>query len=386
MVKKIFLSILLFFFLFTSGCWDRKDIEKRAFILGITFDKVDSEVAQEQIKKLGEPELYAPRFTITYVHPLPKVVIGEGIGEDTFTTKSITASIAKEAEKEMATRTNLELFFGHTDLVLFGEEVLNEKKDVREILDYLHRNKSINWNVNVAVVEGKAKDIFKIKPKEAPLLAPYMVGIMENKAQNSKIGKVTLKQMFSDMEGKGTMLLPRMKGDQDEVKIEGAALIKDFTLRGYLTGQQARSFMFLKGIIQGGSMVTRYENVLIPYTIVNAQVKKEVKTTKNGLEFVFKIESEGQLEEGIYGEELLNDTHIKEIEKLVEEEIKKDSEELIGKLQGEYKTDVIDVGNTIKKFHPKIWKQVESNWDEIFCKMDIKTQVKVNIRRVGAVK
>ena len=35
------------------------------------------------------------------------------------------------------------------------------------------------------------------------------------------------------------------------------------------------------------------------------------------------------------------------------------------------------------KFHPKLWKEVSQDWDEVFSNMDIEVAVKVHIRRRG---
>ena len=385
MAKKILMLLLVCLLLLNTGCWDKQDIEERALVLGIAFDKPPEEELARQRENASEPEHFSPRYSITYIHPLASTVVGKGAGEDTFSSMTITTRSPKEAEREMNTRIDLQLFFGHTDLILFGEDVLKNEEYMKEMMDYLHRNQNINWDAKVAVVQGRAKDVFEMKPTGANLLVPYVVGIMENRRVSSRVSHVTLTQMLTELGQRGTVVLPKINLGKDEVKVEGAAIIQNFKFRGYFTGQEARSLMFLKGTLQGGGIVTKYEDTLISYTIGNSKLEKKLKTTEDGLQMIFKLRTEGQLDEGTYNLDLMDDKLIKTMEKSVAEEITKDAMETIKKLQREYKADVIRVGSYIQKFHPKIWKQVEKDWEEVFSSMDIQVQTDARIRRVGVV-
>lgn len=361
------------------------DIEERNYVSGIAFDNPEQEDVEMQRQNLEEAELFTPRYSIAYIIPLPAAMAGEG-GEETHFTKSITAVNPDEAERQMATRLNRDLYFGHTDLVLFGEEFLKNPDKVKEAMDYLHRNQEFNWNLFVGVVEGEAKDAFAVKSTAMINLVEYIRGIMENRPQTSKVADVSLDQMMVDMGDDGTMALPKVIVSKDEVKVEGAALIKDFQFHGYFSGNEARSIMFLKGTIEGGGVVTKYKDLYMPYTIVNADVQKEFTATEEGLQMTYIIDSEGQLDQGIYGEDFLDDKGIREMEAQVKKEIIEDCMDVIQKLQEEHQADVIYAGDYIQKYHPKIWDQVKKDWNQEFSDMEIKVEAEVHIRRTGVVK
>ena len=44
---------------------------------------------------------------------------------------------------------------------------------------------------------------------------------------------------------------------------------------------------------------------------------------------------------------------------------------LITKVQQEFKSDIFGFGATIHRKHPKIWRELESNWGEEFSKLDV---------------
>lgn len=386
MVKRGAIILLLLCLFLISGCWDMMDIEEHNYVSGIAFDEPEKKDVERQRQNLEEAELFTPRYSITYIAPIPATMVGEGSGEEQFNAKSITAVNPDEAERQMATRTNRDLYFGYTDLVLFGEKLLKEPDKVKELMDYLHRNQEFNWDLLVGVVEGEAKDAFSIKPVAVSNLVKYIRGIMENRPVTSKVADVSLDQMMVDMGDDGTMALPRVTVSKDEVKVEGAALIKDFQLQDYFTGNEARSIIFLKGTMEGGGIVVRYRDRYIPYTIVNASTKQELITTEEGLQMTYTIESEGQLDQGIYGENFLDNKVIRGIESEVEKEIVKDCTAILEELQEDYQADVIYAGDYIRKYHPKIWSQVKDDWDQEFSEMDIRVEAEVEIRRTGVVK
>lgn len=363
-----------------------KDIEERLYIIGITFDKPDEEEIERQRENLEEPDKFTPRYLITYLSPIPSAQTEGGGEEETYSTRSITTVTPDEGSRQMATRIDKDLFFGHAKLVLFGEEILKDKKVVMEMLDYLHRNQKYNWNVLVGVVQGNAKDAFSINPKGIAELVPYITGIMQNRPETSKVADVTLSQLAADMGDDGTMALPKVIVAPDEIKVEGAAVIKDYTLLDYLSGVEGRATMFLKGTLEGGSVIVEYKNELIPYVIVNAGVKNELKTTEEGLQLSYAIETEGQLDEGIYGGDFVTDENIKDIEEQVEREIVEDCMRVIEKLQKELRVDVIYADSYIMKYHPKIWEQIEDDYSEYFQEMDIRVTADVKIRGAGVVK
>ncbi|HHT50797.1 MAG TPA: Ger(x)C family spore germination protein [Eubacteriaceae bacterium] len=384
--KKFFLIFFIISLFFISGCWDMIDIERRLFVVGVGIDKPSQEEIERQRKVLEEPENFTPRYLITYLSPVPSAKIEAGGGEGSYFTKSTTAITLDAGVRQISTRIDKRLFFGHSKLVLFGEDILKDKNIVLEMIDYLQRNQDYNWHILVGVVEGKAQDVLNIEPKGAKGIVPYITGIMESRQETSRVADVTLKQFIVNLGHEGIVALPRLVVAPDEVKVEGVAIIKDFKLLGYLSGLEGRSLMFLKGTIEGGSVVIKYLNEFIPFAIVQADVKKKLKVTDEGLQLTYSIETEGQLNEGIYNRDFSSIENIRTIEKLIEEEIVRDCNRVIKRLQKEFKVDIIYGDKYINHFHPKIWNEIKDNYLEVFEDMDIRVEADVKIRRTGIVK
>lgn len=361
------------------------NIEENDFISGIAIDEPDPKVVAEQRARLKEPELFTPRYSVTYLSPIPSALTEKGGGK-AYDTKSITGPSPNELEREMVTRAPKRLNFSHTELVLIGEKIFKDPEKIKESMDYLQRNQRFNWNILVGVVDGRAGDAFNIENPVIKNPASYLTDIMRNRRLSSRVADVTLTQMTVDMGEDGTMALPKVILAKDELKVEGAAVIKDFTLAGYISGTQSRDVMFLKGTIEGGNIFINYGDFSLPYIIKDAKVKKDLKVTDEGLQLTYRIQSEGELEQGIYGENFFDDKAVRKIESRVEKELAKDCMNTIRLLQNKYHADIIYAGDYIRKYHPKIWKQIEGDWETVFSEMDFRVETDIHIRRAGVVK
>lgn len=74
------------------------------------------------------------------------------------------------------------------------------------------------------------------------------------------------------------------------------------------------------------------------------------------------------------------------MEEAINGEVKKEIDKTLEVIQKKYKADAIGVGEYIFNFHPKLWKQVEKDWEEIFSQMEIDVNIDTKIRRRGLIK
>ena len=70
---------------------------------------------------------------------------------------------------------------------------------------------------------------------------------------------------------------------------------------------------------------------------------------------------------------------VKKLEVHIEKTMKKELSAVIARLQ-EKKMDVIDIGNTVYKKDPALWKKREKDWDNIFANIQFAIDVEVNIK------
>lgn len=107
--KKLLALILIFIMVLTSGCWDKVEIEKRAFIYFFAADKSEGEETQDggNIKSFYEGE-YKKIKTIFFI-PIPSKIAAGGEGEPNAIMED-TASSIPEAIKDISMSENRQFF------------------------------------------------------------------------------------------------------------------------------------------------------------------------------------------------------------------------------------------------------------------------------------
>lgn len=105
---------------------------------------------------------------------------------------------------------------------------------------------------------------------------------------------------------------------------------------------------------------------------------------KNGkLSIRIEITSVGNIGESMGVRGIDNPDFVSMLNKQTEKVIKERVEQLVEKAQKEYRSDFIGFGNAIWQEEPKIWKEVENQWDETFTKIPVEVAVRVDIKGIG---
>ncbi|MDN4494718.1 Ger(x)C family spore germination protein [Ureibacillus aquaedulcis] len=143
---KLFILILLPIITILTGC-EFKDIDKNVFVSMIGIDKSDDEDKPYKITL----KLYVPTSSFKQ-SPKPEYAYITQNGE------TLT-----EAIRLMESYSDKELEFGHSKLIVIGEDLLAEKAN--EIMDFLLRRPDIQMISWVAVGRPSAEEVVKMVPQ-----------------------------------------------------------------------------------------------------------------------------------------------------------------------------------------------------------------------------
>ncbi|MCY7789635.1 Ger(x)C family spore germination C-terminal domain-containing protein [Bacillus haynesii] len=75
---------------------------------------------------------------------------------------------------------------------------------------------------------------------------------------------------------------------------------------------------------------------------------------------------------------------MKEVERLAGDQVNVWIKSALGKLQSEYRTDVLKFGEKYRIQYPREWEKVKGKWDELFAEADITYDVDINIDNFGS--
>jgi spore germination protein KC len=76
---------------------------------------------------------------------------------------------------------------------------------------------------------------------------------------------------------------------------------------------------------------------------------------------------------------------IQELEQQASKTLVKIIKDTIRAAQNKYKTDFLGFGNVVHRSSPGAWKDLQSDWDEVFADTDVDVSATVNINRTGTV-
>lgn len=376
--RKIRASILLLLcILLLSGCWDKIEIEDRLFVLAVGVDKV-----REEEQKTPED-----RYTLSFVSPLvDKVKEGEGPAFNTYKTVSNTLIMSLS---QLLERFSQKQFFGHTRAVFFGEDIMKDDKLLKGLIDGMYRFQELHGSMNAYIVPGRAEDVFNVEPAFDRLLMPYIVGITENADYTSKVMKLSLSDMIIKLtDQKGSLVIPQVIPEKKEVRMNGAGVLKDYKLIGYLGDEEVAVYNWLTDKAQGGNISVEYKDISVAFRHFTFNRDIELSKVEDGKIYLnYNMKTEGSIEEYKIDQNILNENILKEIGKEVEKRIKGESEKLIKKFQEEFRVDLIGVKDYLSKYQPKLYKTIESDYDNYFVNnIVINVTADVRIRRIGMIK
>lgn len=377
-MKKILLYILIISIVFTTGCWDKVEINSRVFPYSVGIDLNHEEDGKD--------------FVINFSYPNINSIGEEANSEKKSFIVSDKGDNIFDTIHQLTDRMQRPIYLKHLKVVIMAEEVAKDGELVKGIIDGLRRDYLINKMVDFIVVKGNTKEFTEVKSsseRQDSLEGPIHE-ILRNEQKSTKFTPKNLNSFIKDMEYSSASSVPLGKklSKEKEIMLGGAAIFKDYELIGYINEAENKNIDILKGEANQDGMDIKFNGKSLSVLMTNTKSKKEL-VDKKDLKIRFNVEIEGQIHQyymhNIFENEE-SDELLKEMEKALEDTIEEDLVETINKVQKDLKVDLLGISKHLYKFHPSLWNHIKDDWDNILPNMDIEPKVKVNIRRRGLIK
>ncbi|MCL2198015.1 MAG: endospore germination permease [Defluviitaleaceae bacterium] len=259
--KMLVLVLLLVAF---TGCWDRVEIENRAFVVAMGVDR------QEE----------------SYVVTLSIPIIGEeGENPEGHITKESGKTVT-EAIKKLDAKNDKSLYFGQTKLVIIGTSLLEKPEKLTPAIASLDNILKAKRRIHVLAAKDPT-DILEAKPPGEVLPGAYLSDIYRDK---EKIGGTALTLDFDRFSANPNAIIPKVERDDDELLLKGAGNLTPEQLRGYL-------WCFQNGN-QGGTVTTQCASGAYATLKVKSHEAK-VDIQKNNLRMIIEVTASGKVNEPI---------------------------------------------------------------------------------------
>ncbi|WP_027309435.1 Ger(x)C family spore germination protein [Caloramator sp. ALD01] len=382
-MKRLPLVFVLILSLIFQGCWDKVEIDERAFVGGIFVDAVGEEGSKEskEVKPFYEEDMDGTLKVIFTLANPGEVLKG---GEKGYVTVEAEAETIPDAIRKIGIRLNRTPFFAHTKVVVLSDKVLKNEKIFKETIDFLERDPDINASVNIMMLEGDIEKLTKIKPKLDIYLVTYIQGVFRNASNLSYIVPVKLLDFISNLNSGNKAIMPVITIKEDEVEIKNIALIKDNKLYKQVDEKYLRAFQFLNDKLKGGRKFVNYKGIDISYFIQDNYRDIYVEDDNGKLKFTIKAELEGYLENESFSKEDIDKKILDDIESILSKSFELEMMETIKYFQDDIEADYLGLEDYTRKNYYKVYKKYKDNWDEAFKEAEFRVEVKAFIRRIGS--
>lgn len=372
-MKPSLLICLLLLILFTSGCWDRTEINDLAFITGSAFDLTEK----------GESLL-----TLQLAIPTSSQEGGKDGKSNKFFVLSATGKNVSDAFEKIQKKSSRRLFTSHRSVIFIGESL--GRKGINDVLDVFAHDPRQRLKTYIMVVKGaEAK---KVLEAQYPFDQVPMETVKELETQQSEIA-VTLRDFFIAASSQGInpimgVIEAETEGANQSIpvfKLSGAAVFKNLKLVGLLNSYETNGLNWARNHMKDGRINTELPNEKGSVGMVVTHANRTITSDFNGDRIKFKIilKANGTLFENNSALNVNRPQNIALIQQSLERAAERQVKDAIVKLQKRFDADAIGLGRELYRNKPNEWKTIQAQWDRKFSEADVTVDVKLSISGAG---
>lgn len=371
-----------------AGCWSRHELNDLGITLGVGIDMKDDR-----------------QYVVSAQVVIPEAVAAKkgGIGTSATMLKGTGITVA-EAFRRMTTISSRNAYLSHLRVLVISEEVARD--GIQYILDFFKRNRQLRPDFYVVIAKNvKAEQALSILPrlekapaeriyrslevsqKEwSPTYGVFLDELTTNIVSKGKEAVLTGIQILGDAEKGNTMANANQISGAARIRVSTLGIFKRDKLIGWLNEEESKSYNLIMNNVKrthGWLPCPDGGRGSIGLDIVRSKgsVKGSVQGGKPRIEIqIMQEESIGEVQCDI---DLTKPETIYKLEQEAERKVKHFVEQMVSKLQTEYKTDILGFGSAIRRANPRYWAQVEDHWSKEFAKLPVTVNVDIKIRRTG---
>jgi spore germination protein KC len=164
-----------------------------------------------------------------------------------------------------------------------------------------------------------------------------------------------------------------------------AVFNKDLKLVGYLNTDEAKQAFWVKGQLKfltvTGFIPQGNGNVSLDLMKLGKTIQPSLRG--NQIRISVKLTGQGVIQENNTDLDLTKTKNLQMIENVLDKETQKQVQQVITKVQQEYKADIFGFGEAVHRKYPYQWKSLKKNWEEDFSQANVSVKVNLNVKRVG---
>lgn len=368
--------VLLIILSLATGCWDRREMDDLALIMGSGIDLTDDgliEVSYQIALPTGIPS------AVKSGGSQKQVVVISAKGDD-----------FQEANGRIQEQMSRYIYYGHREVFLIGENCA--RHGLNQIQDLFTRFSETRYNSYVLTTYGTtAKEILS-----APYPMELIPALAISKIQSSRLSfSVKFNEFLEDLSSPGTSPVTAAirvvhKGtDKESIAIDRAAVYLGNELSGFIPSDELELLRWWIGdpyrlgfTIQAEPEDKDYKGTIsVKSSRSSVKVRTLIKNEHPEAKVVFRtlvrvVSNNSRLD--------LNSTRDRKIvEKQFSRQLHTRVEHMLTHVQKEMKSDIFGIGEEIHIEHPYYWKKIQDSWNDIFPGIPVTVEVDIQIEQIG---
>lgn len=360
-----------------AGCWNRRELETLGIALVVAFDwDPDREryLVTAQVAKPTAPGGDQASGSASAFH------IYRSEGETVF---KAVRNAAKEASRK--------LWWGHTLVVLIGEEA--GRHGIAEVLDFVNRDGETRLIYWTFLTRGRAGALLEGQVGAERLPALALNNLAKNQRATGTADATRLLDLFRYLQAPTAAmigLVTLVEGatpQEKEFRVEGSGVIRRDRLVGFLDGRESRGSLWLRSRVRSAAI-----DIPCPgaegrrITIENIRAHAHTKPILRGdqLEMEVRVTATGNVADQDCLVPMRRQSRIKEVQRLYQEAITEEIMAAIRRCRA-LETDCVGFGNRVEQEYPRYMEQLGDRWHQQFTQVPVRVVVRASVRQTGGV-
>lgn len=380
--KTALLSCLLLCSVLLGGCWDRREVNDVAFVMGTGLDKEGDQ------------------YRVTMQIALPGQLGSSGStgggggtrGSKSYYLVSRVGPSFRGASAEEQREVSRTLNFSHRRVLLFGEALARE--GISKMMDVLARIPQNRLSSLVVITKGPALDMLQADAPIELFPAEMVRELNFSYMKNPRSIKLLMNSILMDGMDPAVPVMSLVKNGPATIKdkktniqVDGLAVFHKDKLTGMIDNHLSRFLLLGMGQVKDTEIIipppkgSGYLSVRLIEN--NVQIKPYIRG--NDIRMTVQLNCNGNVREDETTFDISNGENVKWLEQQAAQEIKKELGEVVRLIQQKYHSDVLGLGRAIIMSRPDEWKRIKSQWEQLYPKVEVVIKPIVHIENIGAV-
>lgn len=401
--------LILLLSLFLPGCWNQREPQDQAIILALGVDYDEEGDVYEVLVEIAIPTALAGAESGSG---------GGGGGQPASQLLSARGRTIFEALRNLEPLSPRELYWGHSELVVFSEALA--RRGLAPILDFFERERHSRLISKPLVAQNPLQKLMAVQlPLEDISGQGFVSQIMTQELNSAMVPVVDLRQVVMILSQPGIeVFVPKIrlvegraaggseaggegaagggesgngegaKPPAQVVEIKGGAAFTDDRLAGWLGVDAARGWLWITGHVKRATEIILCPDCDGAISVEIIHYSSRIKPLLEGgkPKIIVHINVDSRIQD-------LNCKHpftaereeiIPILNRRTAEAIRRKMAIAVAEAQA-LRADIFGFGREYFRRHPHRWREMEADWPLIFQNLEVELQVEADLRRVGLI-